>query len=98
LASAAQAAGIPNPIRILNLDKAMREYASMNSYPISCVFTEDEVFEHDQARSQAQAAAQQPQNLMAAVQAAHTLSQTSTGGGTALSALTGGAGGGLPGS
>lgn len=95
LASAAQAAGLPNPLRVLNLDKAMREYADLNNYPISCVFTDEEVAEHDQARKQAQQQAAAGPNLMAAVQAAHTLSQTPVGGGgTALDAITGAGGGG----
>jgi hypothetical protein len=96
LESAAQAAGLPSPIRVINLDKAMREYADSQNFPITCLFTEDEVAENDKAHAQAQQAASSPQNLMAAVQAAHTLSQTPTGGGTALSALAAGATGGAP--
>lgn len=94
LESAAQAAGFPSPIRVINLDKAMREYADSQGFPISCVFTDDEVAENDKAHAQAKQQAQAPGNLMAAVQAAHTLSQTSTGGGSALSAIAPGLGGG----
>jgi hypothetical protein len=97
LESAAQAAGLPSPIRVINLDKAMREYADSQNFPISCLYTEDEVAENDKAHAAAMQQAQAPQNLMAAVQAAHTLSQTSTGGGTALSAAVQGMGGAMPG-
>jgi hypothetical protein len=98
LESAAQAAGLPSPIRVINLDAAMRQYADSQNFPIACLFTEDEVAANDKAHAQAQQAASAPNNLMAAVQAAHTLSQTPTGGGTALSAAVGAAGGTMPGS
>lgn len=87
LSSAAKAAGVPDPIRVLNLDKAMREYASDNNYPESCLFTVDEVKEHDQARQQATQQEQMGPQGLAAVQAAHTLSQTPTAGGSMLNAL-----------
>lgn len=94
LQQAAQAAGLPSPLRILNLDQSMREYADISGYPISCLFTQDQVEANDKAHAQAMAQAQAPQNIMAAVQAAKGLSETSTGPGTALSAVTGGAPGG----
>jgi hypothetical protein len=92
LASAAQAAGLPNPVRIINLEKALREYGEVSNFPLDLFYTDDEVKENDRMHQQAMAQAQSPQSLMAAVQAAHTLSQTSTGPGNALSAITGGAG------
>ncbi len=94
LQEAAQAAGLPSPIRIFDLDKTMREYADSQGFPISCILTNDVVAANDKAHAQAQQQAQAPQNLMAAVQAAQGLSKTSTAPGTALSAIAPGLGGG----
>ena len=94
LQEAAQAAGLPSPIRIFDLDKTMREYAESQGFPISCILTEDVVAQNDQAHAKAMQQAQAPQNIMAAVQAAQGLSKTSMAPGSALSALTGGGGGG----
>jgi hypothetical protein len=93
LSSAAKAAGVPDPLRVLDLDATARKYAELNNYPADCVFTADEVSKHDQARQQAQQQAQAPALAMAGVQAAHTLSQTQVPGGNALGALLGGQGG-----
>jgi pyruvate/2-oxoglutarate dehydrogenase complex dihydrolipoamide acyltransferase (E2) component len=57
-------------------------------------FTPEQVQEQDQIRAKASQQAQQPGQAMAAVNAAKTLADTSTGQGTALSALMGGGGGG----
>ena len=76
----------------------MREYADSQNFPISCLYTEDEVADNDKAHAAAQQQAAAPQNLMAAVQAAHTLSQTPTSSGTALGAAVQGLGGTMPGS
>jgi hypothetical protein len=97
LESAAQAAGLPSPIRVINLDAAMREYSEISNFPLSALFTEEEVAANDKLHAAAQQQAAAPGNLMAAVQAAHTLSQTSTGGGTALSAAANAMGGSLGG-
>ncbi|HQT65363.1 MAG TPA: portal protein [Acidocella sp.] len=94
LASAAQAAGLPNPLRLIDLDKALRTYGDINGFPEELFFTADQVAQHDQERAKAQAAAQAPAQAMAAVDAAHTLASTPVGGPTALSALTGGGGAG----
>jgi hypothetical protein len=96
LSSAAHAAGVPDPIRVINLDKAFRKYGDLNNFPVDCLFTEEEVAEHDQARKQAQQAAQQPGQAQAAVEAAKTLSETSIAPGSALSSMIGG-GSGAPG-
>ncbi len=97
LSSAAQAAGLPNPLRILNLDKALRHYGDLNEFPPNLFFTDGEVVQHDQIREQEQQKAQAPQQAMAAVQASHTLSQTPLpGGNTALGAMLGGSGGAGP--
>lgn len=92
LATAAQAAGLPNPLRVLNLDESFRVYADKMRYPTKGVFTPAEVAKHDQARAQAKQAAQAPAAAMAAVTAAKSLSETPLGGRTALSAMTGGGG------
>jgi hypothetical protein len=97
LQSAAQAAGLPAPIRVINLDAAMREYAENSNFPISCLYTEEEVSANDKAHAAALAQAQAPASLAAAVQAAHTLSQTTTEPGTGLSAAVSAAGGIMPG-
>lgn len=92
LSSAAKAAGLPDPLRVFNLDKSGRRYADSNNFPSDCVFTPEEVLGHDKAREKATQQAQTPQNAMAAVTAAKTLAETPMGGNTALSALTGGGG------
>lgn len=97
LESAAQSAGLPSPIRIINLDEAMRKYADSQNFPISCLYAESEVAEKDKMAAQAKQQAAGQANMMAAVQAAHTLSQTPTGGGTALTAAAGALGGGMGG-
>jgi hypothetical protein len=97
LESAAQAAGLPSPIRVINLDAAMRLYADTANFPIAAIYTEEEVAANDKLHAAAMQQAQAPANLAAAVQAAHTLSQTSTGGGTALSAAAGAMGATMPG-
>ena len=90
LSSAAKAAGVPDPIRVINLDKSMKHYADLNNYPNDCVFTDDEIKEHDAIRQKAMQAAQAPQQAMAAVTAAKTLSDTQLpGGNSALGALVG---------
>jgi hypothetical protein len=89
LSSAAKAAAVPDPIRVFDLDKAARKYADISNFPSECLFTEQEVIKHDQARQQGEAQAQQPAQMAAAVQAAKTLSDTKLESGNALSALTG---------
>lgn len=90
LSSAAKAAGVPDPIRIINLDEALRTYADMTSFPSKVLYTLDQVKQIDtakaaQARAQAMAAATIP-----AVSAAKTLSETQVGGGNnALQAMLG---------
>lgn len=101
LSEAAKAAQVPDPIRVLNLDASMRKYSDKLNFPADCVFTKDEVAQHDAARAQVQQGQQTQQAattaLPAMVDAAHGLSQTPIGGGqSALSALIGGAGGGGP--
>lgn len=95
LSSAAKAAGVPDPIRVINLDKAMKHYADLNNFPSNCLYTDDEVKKHDQITRQAQQQAMAPQQAMAGVQAAKTLSDTQMpDGNSALGALLGGPPGG----
>lgn len=89
LSSAAKAAGVPDPLRVFNLDKSGKHYADLNNYPADCIFTDDEVAEHDKIRSDEQQKAQQPQQAMAAVTAAKTLADTNIQPGNALSAMLG---------
>lgn len=90
LSSAAKAAGVPDPIRIINLDEALRHYGELNEFPPSLFFTPDEVNQHDAIRHQAVAAAAQGPAAMAGVTAAKTLSETQLpGGNSALGALIG---------
>ena len=95
LSSAAKAAGVPDPLRVIDLDKSARHYAEINNYPTSCVFTQDEVMQHDKIRQEELQKAKQeqqgPQNAMAAVTAAKTLSDTQLpSGNTALGAMLNG--------
>ena len=94
LFSAAKAAGLPDPLRKVDLSKATDHFADAMNIPADLLFTDEEVAEHDKARDQAQQQAQVPGQAAAAVDAAKTLSQTNTGPGNALSALMGGQGGG----
>jgi hypothetical protein len=97
LSSAAKAAGVPDPIRVINLDKAMKHYGEISNFKSSLFYTDDEVAQHDQIRQAEQQKAQQPGQAAAAVQAAKTLSETSTGPGSALSAMLPPGVGGAPG-
>lgn len=89
LSSAAKAAGVPDPIRTVNLDKAFRHYADLSEFPATLFYTDGEVAQHDQIRQQEMQKAQIPGQAMAGVQAAKTLADTSTGPGSALSAMLG---------
>ena len=87
LSAAAKAASLPDPLRIVNLDESYRRYAKINNYPMSCLFTDQEVAEQDAARNKANAESQILPTTMAGVQAARTLSETDISGGSALNAL-----------
>ncbi len=92
LSSAAKAGGVPDPLRVIDLDASARIYAETNNYPAEAIFTEDEVQEHDKQRAEAQQQAQAPALAMAGVNAAKTLSDTQVPGGSALGAIMGAAG------
>jgi hypothetical protein len=89
LSSAAKAAGVPDPLRTINLDKAARKYADVNNVDPDILFTPQEVQEHDAARQQAMSQAQAPAQAMAGVQAAKTLADTPLGNDSALSRMLG---------
>lgn len=93
LTEAAQTAGLPSPLRIINLDEAMREYCDFANANPKILFTIDEVQQHDQARAQQSQQQQAMNQSMAAVQAAQALGNTPTGGGTALGDILGHGGG-----
>lgn len=94
LSAAAKAAGVPDPIRVINLDEAMRIYANQSNFPTSALFSEDDVEKHDQERAKMSQQQQMMNTTSAGVQAAKTLSETSLSPGNALSGLIGGMGGG----
>lgn len=91
---AAQAAGLQNPIRIVNWDKWLRVYSEKVKNPTEVLYTEDEVKQQDAARAQAAQKQQAIQAVPAAVQAAQGLSQIPVGAGqSALQKLMGQQGG-----
>lgn len=90
LTEGAMAAGLPPPLRILNLDQTLRDYASKMGFPAKAILSPDEIKEHDQAQAQKAAADQMAQMALPAVQAAHGLSEIDVGGGqSALGAMLG---------
>ncbi len=90
LSAAAKAAGVPDPIRVVDLDKSFRHYADLNNYPPDCLYTEEEVKEHDEIRAKAQQDSMMPGQAAAAVDAAKTLSETKLpDGNSALGAMLG---------
>lgn len=90
---AAMQAGLPNPLRNLNMDNFFRRYGEVTDLAEDDWFTIEEVAEQDQAREQAKVAAQAPQDAMSAVAGAKALSETQLVQPSALSALMGGVGG-----
>jgi len=80
---------VPDPIAKFDLRKAAERMAIDEGWPVDCIFYDQEVEKHDLARQKAVAAAQAPQQAMAAVAGAKALGQTPIGPGTALGALMG---------
>jgi hypothetical protein len=93
LSEAAIAAGVESPLRVINLDEALREYGDLANANPRIFYTPDQVAKMDAAKMKARQQAEGTQNAMAAVQAGQVLSQTPTGGGTALGAILGHGGG-----
>lgn len=91
LSAAAKNAGVPDPLRVINLDKSAKHYLYLNNYPQECIFSDDEVKEHDQIRAQeAERARQQQvasQMSKPAVDAAKVLAGTPVGGGSLLNSM-----------
>lgn len=90
----AKNAGVPDPLRIVNLDRLYRRYLDMNSVPVDCVFPEDVVKKHDDERAAAVAQEKMQAQLSSlaptAVDAAKVLSDTEIGGGSMLNSLLSG--------
>ncbi len=87
---AAQQAGLPNPLRIVNLDEAYRHFADINNFPETALYTVEEVQPHDKITAQAKAQAQMPGQAAAMVDAGKSLSETQlSNGSTALDAVLG---------
>ncbi len=65
LSSAAKAAGVPDPLRTVNLDKSAKKFADVTNFPADLLYTDDEVAQHDKIRQEEQQKAQAPQQAMA---------------------------------
>jgi multidrug resistance efflux pump len=91
LSSAAQAAGVPDPVRIIDLDKALREYGRLTNFPVNTFFSTEQVQQIDEQKQQQNQQQQAAQATLPAVQAANTLSKTDVGNGqSALQTILGG--------
>jgi hypothetical protein len=73
LGALAQAAGLPPPLRIFNLDESARILAERKTFPARGLFTAAEVEAHDKAKAQQAQQAQAVQAAQAGVEAAGTL-------------------------
>lgn len=92
MSAAAKAAGLPDPLRILDMDKIFRLYGESQGVPGSVMFTDQQVKENDAAAQAGKAQAQVLPTTMAGVQAAKIASETNIGGDSLLNAvLTGSA-------
>lgn len=90
LSQASKAAGQPDPIRTVNLDKASNFYLERIGFPMTVMRTDAEVEAIDQAQAKASQEQQTVQGGMAAVSAGQGLSDIKTGGGqNAVSSLLG---------
>ena len=91
LAEAAQVAGVPQPIRVINLDETMRDYCDLSGFPAKDTYTPQQVEQMDQMKAQHAALAQAAQLAQPAVQAAQGLAAIPPdGGNSALGQLVGG--------
>ena len=90
LAEAAQLAGVPQPIRTINLDEMARDYCDLSGFPAKDVYTKDQVAQMDEAKAK-QAAMQKVAELaQPAVQAAQGLAAIPPdGGNSALGQMVG---------
>lgn len=94
MSEAAMAAGLPNPLRIVNGDETYRQYADAVGNPSKLMYTRREVEAHDAQRAEVAAAQQAMAALPPAVEAAKNLGQIDVGGGqNAVEAMLGTQGG-----
>lgn len=88
--AAAQEAGEPNPLRIIDLDEAMRTYLQRIRFPQKAVFSPDRVAAKDKAMAKQAQMAQNAKAMQAAAQVASQVGSIPVGQGqTALGALIG---------
>ena len=81
LGEAAQVAGVPQPLRIINLDETARDYCDLSGFPAKDIHTKAEVAQMDEAKAH-QAALQQAAALsQPAVSAAQGLAAIPPNGG-----------------
>ncbi len=98
LSNAAKSAGLADPLRIIDLDEAMREILEMANVDPKIVFSKRQVQSADAERAKQSQAMQMASLTPQATDSAKTLSQTPLGGDSALAALIGsGRSGGIPG-
>jgi hypothetical protein len=90
LGEGAMAMGLPNPLRIVNLDETARIYADRLGFPAKALYSQDQVAQNDQAKAKASAQQQMMNAAPQAVDAAEGLSRIPVGGGqSAIGALLG---------
>jgi hypothetical protein len=90
LAEAAQVAGVPQPLRIINLDETMRDYCDLSGFPAKDIYTKDQVAQMDEAKAHQAALSQAAQLAQPAVQAAQGLAAIPPdGGNSALGQIIG---------
>lgn len=91
LSAAAKAAGLPDPMRTINLDQSAKHYLSLTGFPLQFVYSKTEVEQQDQARAQAIAQEKQQQMMVelapAAVQAAKVAADAHVPGGSSLNSM-----------
>ncbi len=92
--TAAQAAGVPNPLRIVNWDKWYRKYGDLSDIDPDILYTEEEVEAHDQEHARQLQQQQALSTTIAGVTAAQSLGNAKTTSDTALGQLIGGGGSG----
>lgn len=87
LGAIAEAAGLPPPLRIFNLDESARIFAERKTFPARGLFTPAEVAAHDKVKAQQAQMAQAVQAAQAGVEAAGTLGKVDVGGTNAAALL-----------
>lgn len=94
LSLAAKNAGVPDPIRTINLDGSLKHYLDLINYPVDLIYSKEQVEQNDAIKLKELKDQQQAQNVSdlskPAVDAAKVLSQTEVGGGSYLSSILSG--------